>query len=85
MVSVDQNEEGDWTAYSPHCEYWSGQWWLSGAGDPVRSQESWIYFSCATSFLFTLSGLLHRLDTTSGCACHVLHKAKVASCIDFEW
>lgn len=60
MVSVDQNEEGDWTAYSPHCEYWSGQWWLSGAGDPVRSQESWIYFSCATSFLFTLSGLLHK-------------------------
>lgn len=56
MESVDQIEEGEWTAYSPSCEYWSGQWRPGGVRGPTRSEETWIH-----SFLFTLSGLLHRL------------------------
>lgn len=32
MVSVDQNEGGDWMARSPSCEYCSGQWRPGGGG-----------------------------------------------------
>lgn len=61
MVSVDQIEEGEWMVYSPSCEYWSGQWQPGGVRGLIRSEESWIHSSCAISFLFTLSDLLHRL------------------------
>lgn len=62
MVSVDQNEDrvSGWDILQIVKTSQISDGW-AGARDTVVCQETWIHTSCATFFLSTLFGLLHRL------------------------